>query len=58
MREIFCEDFFSEDFLEDLFGRNSLGRKSFVYIGIDLFVKMLVFVKILGIMEKEEGRRF
>ena len=50
--EIFWEDFLGgflrEDFLgEDFFGRNS--TKSYLNIeGIDLFVKILVFVKILG----------
>ena len=44
---IFFGGFFWEDFWEDLFGRNS--TKSYLSIeGIDLFVKILVFVKILG----------
>ena len=43
---ISLEDFV-EDFLEDFFG-GPLSEEFFVYIGIDLFVKILVFVKILG----------
>ena len=50
---IFWEKFFGrtfwEDFREDFFGRNSL------YIGIDLFIKILVFVKILS--KSKEGRK-
>ena len=51
----FLGGFFWEDFLEDFFGRNS--TKSYLNIeGIDLFVKILVFVKILSkSRRKEEG---
>ena len=43
----FLRGYFWEDFWEDFFGRNS--TKSFLNIeGIDLFVKIWVFVKILG----------
>ena len=53
---IFCEDFsgglFWEDFWEDFWGG------ILCYIGINLFVKILVFVKILSKWRrKEEGRR-
>ena len=42
---ISCEDFFGGYFLEDFYGRNS--TKSYLNIeGIDLLVKILVFVKI------------
>ena len=47
------------NFLEDFFGEDSLGgtlwEEFFVYIGIDLFVKILVFVKILS--KSKEGRK-
>jgi hypothetical protein len=47
---IFWEDFFWEDFLGGFF------REEFVvYIGIDLFVKILVFFKILS--KSKEGRK-
>ena len=47
---IFWEDFLWEDFWEDFFGRNSLG--------IDLFVNISVFVKILYLRKgRKEGRR-
>ena len=49
--------FFWEDFLGGFFGR-IIGRifweEFFVYIGIDLFVKILVFVKILSQRKEEE----
>ena len=54
---IFREEFFRRNFLgeicwEDFFGRiflrGILWEEFFVYIRIDLFVKTLVFVKILG----------
>ena len=38
---------------EEFFGRNSLGEILCFYIGIDLFVKILVFVKILSQWRKE-----
>ena len=48
------------NFLEDFFGEDSLGgtlwEEYFVYIGIDLIVKILVFVKILS-KSKEGGRK-
>ena len=49
--EIFWEDFFGRNFLGGylggFFGRNS--TKSYLNMeGIDLFLKILVFVKILG----------
>ena len=37
--DLFLDDFFGDDSLDHFFGRNSLG--------IDLFVEILVFVKIL-----------
>ena len=43
-----------EDCWEDILG-GILWEEFFVYIGIDLFVKILVFVKILS-KSKEEGR--
>ena len=47
MGGFFGRIFFGGFFWEDLFGRNS--TKSYLSIeGIDLFVKILVFVKILG----------
>ena len=49
--EIFWEDFFWEDFLGGLFG-GFFGRKVFYMEGINLFVKILIFVKILS-----QGRR-
>ena len=64
-KDFFWEDFFWEDFLGGFFGRIFLGgffwedfwedcfwRNSLFYFnveGIDLFVKILVFVKILSI---------
>ena len=47
---------FLEDFLEKFFDENFLGgflwgvfwEKFFVYIGIDLFVKILFFVRLWG----------
>jgi hypothetical protein len=49
---IFLGGLFWEDFLGGFFGRNFLGgifwEEFFVCIGIDLFVKILVFVKILS----------
>ena len=49
------------NFLEDFFGEDSLGgtlwEEYFVYIGIDLFVKILVFVKILSKSKEEEEFR-
>ena len=49
--EGFLRGFFGEDFWEEFFGRNYL---SYLNIeGIDLFVKILVFVKILS--ESKEG---
>ena len=44
---IFLGGFFWEDYLEDFLG-GILWEEFFVYIGIDLFVKILVFVKILS----------
>ena len=48
---IFLEDFFG-GFFWGIIGRIFLGgilkEEFFIYIGIDLFVKILVFVKILG----------
>ena len=44
-----------EDFLGKIFLRGILWEEFFVYIGIDLFVKILVFVKILS--QGKEGRR-
>ena len=69
MRGVFWEEFFGkyemnffgrislrEIFWEGCFERNSLFTllKSAKLLGIDLFVKILVFVKILGVMQ--EGR--
>ena len=48
---IFLGGFFWRIFLEDFFGGllgGILKEEFFIYIGIDLFVKILVFVKILG----------
>ena len=52
---IFWEEFFGRNFLggifwEEFFGRNSLFTllNSAKLLGIDLFVKILVFVKILS----------
>ena len=49
----FWEDFFVRIFCEDFFWENFFGRNS---LGIDLFVKILVFVKILYLRKgrKEE----
>ena len=46
---------FWEDYWEDFLG-GILCEELFVYIGIDLFVKTLVFVKILP-KSKEGGRK-
>ena len=46
---------FWEDYWEDFLG-GILWEELFVYIGIDLFVKTLVFVKILS-KSKEGGRK-
>ena len=44
---IFWEDFFGRNFFGRIFGRNSI--KNYLNMeGIYLFVKILVFVKILG----------
>ena len=49
-------NFFGRIFWEDFFGRNSLFTLNME--GIDLFVKILVFVKILSKWRrKEEGRK-
>ena len=48
------EEFFGMIFLEGFFGRN-FWEEFVVYIEIDLFVKIFVFVKILS-KSKEEGR--
>jgi hypothetical protein len=54
----FWEDFFGrifwEDYLEDFLG-GILWEEFFVYIGIDLFVKILVFVKILSQWRRKEN---
>ena len=55
---IFLGGFLWEDFfVEDFFGRNS--TKSYLNIeGIDLLVKILVFVKILDLRKgRKEGRK-
>ena len=46
---IFWKDIFGRNFWEELFGRNFLE-------GIDLFVKILVFVKILSQCTRKEGK--
>ena len=59
---IFLEKFFGRIFLGGFFGRIYLGgflggffwEEFFAYIGIDLFVKILVFVKIMS----ESARKF
>ena len=51
LRRIFWEDFW-EEFLGGI-----LWEGFFVYIGIDLFVKILVFVKILSKSKEEEEFR-
>ena len=54
---IFLGGFFWEDFWEDFFGRiirRIFWEEFFVYIGIDLFVKILVFVKILSQWRRKE----
>jgi hypothetical protein len=57
----FFGSFFWENFWEDFFGRiirRIFWEEFFVYIGIDLFVKILDFVKILSQWRrKEEGGR-
>ena len=55
-RRIFLGGFLGGLFLEEFFGRNSLFY--FNVEGIDLFVKILVFVKILSkSRRRKEGRR-
>ena len=50
---IFWEKFFGRIFWEDFFGRNS--KKSYLNIeGIDVLVKILVFVKILYLRKGRE----
>ena len=52
---IFWEDFLGGFFWEDFFGRNFFGRNS---LEIDLFVKILVFVKILYLRKgRQVGRQ-
>ena len=46
----FLGEIFGRSFLGEFFGRNFLG-------GIDLFVKILVFVKILSKSTRKEGGR-
>ena len=64
MGEIFWEDFLGGYFWEDLYGRIFLGgrnsTKSYLNIeGIDLLVKILVFVKILYLRKgRKEVRKF
>jgi hypothetical protein len=57
LKELFGRNFLGGFFRRN-FGRNSLGgilwEEFFVYIGIDLFVKILVFDKILS--KSKEGR--
>ena len=57
MEEFFWRKFFGGSFWEEIFGRTFFGgffledfflEKFFVYIGTDLSVKILVFVKILS----------
>ena len=61
MRDIFKDlDFFDKlfgSFLENVLGSflEDFLEEFFVYIGIDLFVKILVFVKIC--LKAEEGRK-
>ena len=50
---IFLEDFFGGFFWEDFLG-GFFWEEFFVYIGIDLFVKILVFVKILSQWRRRE----
>ena len=70
MEEFFGRNFLGGFFLggffwEDFFGRiiwrifwgGILWEEFFVYIGIDLFVKILVFVKILSKSRRKEGGR-
>ena len=57
--EIFLEGFIRRIFLVGFFWEDCLERNSLFYFnveGIDLFVKILVFVKILS-KSKKEGRR-
>ena len=54
--EKFLGGFFGRIFLEDLL-RGILWEEFFVYIGIDLFVEILVFVKILSKSKEEEEFR-
>ena len=54
---IFMGGIFWEDFWEDFFGRNS--TKSQLNIeGIDLFVKILVFVQILSLRKGRKDLNF
>ena len=59
--EFFWRNFFGGIFLEERFGRNCLEgffwEEFLVYIGIDLFVKILDFVKILTQWRRKEGGR-
>ena len=58
----FWRNFLGGIFLADIFGRIFLGgffwenflEESFVYIGIDFFVKILIFVKILSQWRRKE----
>ena len=52
---IFLGGFFGGDFLGGFFLGGILWEEFFVYIGIDLFVNILVFVKILS--KSKEGRK-
>ena len=53
--EFFWRNVLGKFFGEDFFGR-IFWEEFFVYIGIDLFVKILVFVKILS-KSKKVGRK-
>ena len=59
--EIFWEDFFWEDFFGKIILGGLLGgyfwEEFFVCIEIDLFVKILFFVKILSQWRRKEGGR-
>ena len=50
-------NFWGEIFWKDFFGR-IFWEESFVYVGIDLFVKILVFVKILSQSTRKEEEEF
>ena len=52
----FLDKFFGRIFLEELLG-GFFWEEFFVYIGIDLFVKILVFVKILSKVTKKKNFR-